>query len=89
MGNLIRMQIIDNLLVVHNLDSKSSQIYDFKIVDYATPLLKAGLQVDSSTLGKYVSDMFLPEELASAPPVAESKEEKKESSDSDDKAEKP
>ena len=29
------MQIIDNTLVVHNLDDKSSQIYDFKIADYA------------------------------------------------------
>lgn len=29
--NLIRMQIIDHLLVVHNLDERASQLYDFKL----------------------------------------------------------
>lgn len=45
---LIRMQIIDNMLVVHNLDDKSSQVYDFKIADYASPLIGPNLEVDSS-----------------------------------------
>lgn len=42
--------------------------------------------MDASTLSKYVSDLFLAEEMTGEPePVT--KEEKKESSDSDDKIE--
>ena len=61
---LIRMQIIDNMLVVHNLDDKSSQIYDFKIADYASPLISANLETDSSFVlkGAYLSDLIFPEE---------------------------
>merc|ERR1719253_1787917 len=36
---LIKMQIIDNTLVLHNVDEKSSQIFDFRAQDYGTPLL--------------------------------------------------
>ena len=62
--SLIRMQIIDNTLVVHNLDEKSSQVYDFKIADYASPLLGPNLEVDTSFVlkGAYVSDLIFPEE---------------------------
>lgn len=58
------MQIIDNALVVHNMDEKSSQIYDFKIADYASPLINSNLEVDSSFAmkGAYVSDLIFPEE---------------------------
>ena len=58
------MQIIDNTLVVHNLDDKSSQIYDFKIADYASSLLVPNLEVDSSFVmkGAYYSDLIFPEE---------------------------
>jgi len=61
---LIRMQIIDNTLVVHNLDDKSSQIYDFKIADYASPLISPNLEIDSSYVmkGAYFSDLIFPEE---------------------------
>lgn len=61
---LIRMQIIDNALVLHNMDEKSSQIYDFKIADYASPLINSNLEVDSSFAmkGAYVSDLIFPEE---------------------------
>ena len=63
-GSLIRMQIIDNALCVHNLDEKASQLYDFKIADYASPLLNNNLCVDSSFVAKgaYVSDLIFPEE---------------------------
>ena len=58
------MQVIDNLLVIHNLDSRSSQVYDFKIVDYNIPLLKPNLRVDLSSSERFLSDLFLPEEIA-------------------------
>ena len=52
------------MLVVHNLDDKSSQIYDFKIADYASPLIAANLETDSSFVlkGAYLSDLIFPEE---------------------------
>ena len=57
------MQVIDNLLVIHNLDSRSTQVYDFKIVDYNIPLLKPNLRVDLSSSERFLSDLFLPEEI--------------------------
>ena len=61
---LIRMQIIDNALIVHNLDDKSSQMYDIKIADYASPLIASNLEIDSSFVmkGAYFSDLIFPEE---------------------------
>ena len=61
---LIRMQVIDNLLVVHNLDEKASQLYDFKIADYTSALVGPNLDVDSSFVheGAYCSDLIFPEE---------------------------
>jgi hypothetical protein len=46
------MQLIDNLLVVHNLDEKSTQLYDLKIQDYASPLIGPHLNVDGSLASK-------------------------------------
>lgn len=57
------MQVIDNLLVIHNLDSRSTQVYDFKIVDYNIPMLKPNLRVDLSSSERFLSDLFLPEEI--------------------------
>ena len=57
------MQVIDNLLVIHDLDSRSTQVYDFKIVDYSVPLLRPNLRVDLSHSDRYISDFFLPEEI--------------------------
>mmetsp|Transcript_69261 Transcript_69261/g.96042 ORF Transcript_69261/g.96042 Transcript_69261/m.96042 type:complete len:139 (+) Transcript_69261:1057-1473(+) len=58
------MQVIDNLLVVHNMDNKDSQIYDFKIQDYSRPLIKANLNIDTSYVDKdaFFSDVVFPEE---------------------------
>lgn len=39
------MQVIDNLIVVHNMDEKSTQMYDLRI-DYYLPLCKPNLEVD-------------------------------------------
>lgn len=39
-GCLIRMQSTDGLIVVHNLDEKTTQLYDLKLKNYEKPLLK-------------------------------------------------
>jgi hypothetical protein len=39
-------------------------VYDFKIVDYNIPLLKPNLRVDLSSSERFLSDLFLPEEIA-------------------------
>jgi hypothetical protein len=39
----VKLQVIDNLLVVHNINQKSSQMYDFKIQDYTSPLTRDNL----------------------------------------------
>ena len=62
-NSLIRMQVVDNLVLVHNLDDKHSQMYDFKVVDYSAPLLKANLQVQP-VMDQFCSDMYLAEEKA-------------------------
>jgi hypothetical protein len=38
-GAHIRMQVIDGLVFVHNLDSKTSQAYDLKLIEYNQPIL--------------------------------------------------
>ena len=55
---------MDNTLVLHNIDDKSSQVYDFKIADYASALLGPNLEVDQSFVmkGAYFSDLIFPEE---------------------------
>ncbi len=44
-GSLIRLQVCDSLILIHNLDEKSTQLYDLKITDYTVPLLKPNVQV--------------------------------------------
>ena len=63
-ASLVKMQIIDNTLVIHNMDEKSSQIYDFKIQDYGSPLIESNLEVDTSFAqrGAYFSDLFFQED---------------------------
>ena len=58
------MQFIDNAFIVHNLDDRASQIYEFKIVDYVSPLINPNLEVDPSFAmrGAYFSDLFFPED---------------------------
>ena len=33
-GGHVRMQVIDGLVLVHNLDSKTSQAFDLKLIEY-------------------------------------------------------
>ncbi len=45
-GHLIQLQIVENLIVVHDLDAKTIQAYDIKIgTDFGIGLLKEGCQV--------------------------------------------
>lgn len=32
--SLYQMQVVDNLIVVHNLDQKSTNLYDVKLAEY-------------------------------------------------------
>lgn len=64
-GALIRLSIVDQLVAIHNLDEKTSQLFDLKITEYFTPLLQPNLTIDTrSVQTKYLSESFLPEEVA-------------------------
>ncbi len=64
LNTLIQMQIVDNLLVVHNIDDSSSQLYDLKLEDWFKPLLREGLRVEYGPVlkGKYITDLLQKEE---------------------------
>ena len=58
------MQIVDNLLVVHNIDQKSSLIYDIKLAEYSLPICVENLDLETQFIeDKYHSDLFLKEEI--------------------------
>lgn len=60
------MQIIDNLIVIHDIDNHSSQAFDLRLQDaYTMPLLRPNLQTDLTPLlqNKFASDLFLAEEV--------------------------
>lgn len=62
---LVRLQLLDGILVVHNLDEKASQMYDLRLSEFNQPLLGPCLfEVDSQYAAQqaYFSDLFLPEE---------------------------
>lgn len=73
------MQVVDNMLVVHNMDKGYSQLYDIKLADYSTSVLKKDRQYSVSTrLLKshngtnqdqliYMSDLLLAEEKSTSP----------------------
>eukprot|EP00347_Sterkiella_histriomuscorum_P007368 403349210 len=54
----------DSLLVLHNIDDKSSQVYDMKLNDYHVPLLNDNLEVNTrpARKGFYLTDMIYAEE---------------------------
>eukprot|EP00347_Sterkiella_histriomuscorum_P024036 403332528 len=65
--DLIQMQVVDNLLVIHNLDSKSSQIYDLKLENWNVPLLSPDIpnvvEYGPTQKGRYISDLLAKEEM--------------------------
>ena len=58
----MQMQVIDSLLVVHNLDESTSQVWDVRLggTDWNIGLLKEGVTVDpaKATSGKYLMEMI-------------------------------
>ena len=63
-GNEIRMQMLDGMLVLHNLDEKTTQVYDLKLTDYEESILIPNLQTNHQfTKTKFLSDLFLAEEV--------------------------
>ena len=57
------MQIVDNLLVVHNIDQKSTNLYDIKLAEYSVPICVENLDVDTQYyVDKYHSDQLFKEE---------------------------
>ena len=44
---LHQMQVIDNLIVVHNLDQKSTNMFDIKLAEYSQPICVDNLDVDT------------------------------------------
>lgn len=45
---LHQIQVVDNLIVVHNMDQKSTNVYDIKLAEYYLPLCMDNLDVDTS-----------------------------------------
>ena len=46
-GCLHQMQIADNLIVIHNMEQKSTNFYDIKLAEYAQPVCVDNLDVDT------------------------------------------
>ena len=42
---LYQLQVVDNMLVVHDLRGRMSQLYDLKLPDYATGVLKKPVHI--------------------------------------------
>ena len=56
--------MVDGLIVVHDLDAKSTQVYDPKLPYFSEPLLYGRLVVDQRHVeSKFLSDIFLNEEV--------------------------
>ena len=60
------MQVVDNLLVIHNLDESTSQLYDLKLEDWFLPLLGESYRMEygPANKNKYISEMLQKEEDA-------------------------
>lgn len=58
------MQVIDNLLVVHNIDQRVTQIYDLKLEDWNVPLLIDDIKVEiqPALKGLYLTDLLAKDE---------------------------
>ncbi len=58
------MQIVDNLLAAHNIDQKSSLLFDINLAEYSIPICEENLDVDTQFVDeKYHSDQFMKEEI--------------------------
>ena len=60
-----QIQIIDNLIVVHNIEQKSTNFYDVKLAEYNQPCCVDNLDVETKFCEDYYhSDQIFNEELA-------------------------
>lgn len=58
-----QMQVVDNLIVVHNFADKSSHMYDIKLAEYTIPICVDNLDIDTSFYAEnYHSDTLFEEE---------------------------
>jgi hypothetical protein len=65
-GHLIQLQIVENLIVVHDMDAKVTQAYDLKIgSDFGIGLLKEGCQVEKDG-SRGLMDVLADEEVRMA-----------------------
>lgn len=62
-GTNLRLQLVDHLIVVHNLDEKTTQLHDLRIPNYHQPLLRPNLSVDQKFLESSLTDCVFPEEI--------------------------
>jgi hypothetical protein len=58
------MQVVDNLLVLHNMDECTTQLYDLKLEDWFEPMLFESYRINYGPVnkGKFISDILLKEE---------------------------
>lgn len=63
---MLRLQLADHLIVVHDLDEKTTQLYDLRIPNYHHPLLRAGLTVDQERLNSLLTENVFAEEICQA-----------------------
>jgi|TARA_B110001450_G_C17283952_1_gene344646 hypothetical protein len=55
--------VVDNLIVIHNVDEKSTNFYDIKLAEYAQPICVDNLDIDTTYASEhYHSDLIFPEE---------------------------
>lgn len=45
--HIYQIQIVDNLIVIHNMEEKSTNMYDVKLAEYAQPVCVDNLDVDT------------------------------------------
>jgi hypothetical protein len=71
-----QMQVVDNLIVVHNFADKSSHLYDIKLAEYTIPICVDNLDIDTSFYAEnYHSDtLFEEENVQEEKPEEEAKE---------------
>ena len=59
------MQIVDNLVVLHDIEQKETQLFDVKLPDFQIPLMVDHTKVDESLITQqnmYFSDLIFAEE---------------------------
>ena len=58
---LHQIQVVDNLIVIHNVDQKSTNLYDVKLAEYYLPLCVDNLDVDTQYfVDTYHTDKIFP-----------------------------